>query len=1289
MSQARTINVPGTFKSIQKALNRAKKGDTIKVNEGIYHETIQWPSTYGIQLIGHAGKTIIDAQEKGSVIYFSSDLKGLVDHKTIIQGFILKNGKPGLSTLYGGGIYCHSVSPYLEKLIIRDNQACKGGGLFCFQSNVFLTNVTFVNNYAKSGGGIACEFSKPELKNVTVSENYANSGAALYAMLSTLKLKNVSILNNTALLFKSYCSAIYLNNSNLILDYSLVWNIGTRQEIYFSKFDQQNSLTIDNSTIREERQLIMTNNNGDIKEVEIDDAAVAPNINQSTNQPINKPQASSLYLSPQSDTGIDSTDNITNKSNIQLLAKGVNGNCLNIYEKNTTPQKNQWDPFDQEPLARACFSNDVLSTEILLSEGVHTVFVHPIINNLYTISKMPSPITITVDQTAPVIKELSTSYSPAKERMWTFISQDSDPKLQYEYCIYLEETSEPCQDYSKTQSSTIKIPDLTDGKYFVHVKAIDQAGNESSEYSFTRIIDNTAPVVIIKAIKKDRLTQQWTWTSPCLESGLESGLESESNQESDILYRYIVDRNPSVTPTGVFNSITSTTLSNVNGMWYIHVQAKDGFGNLSQVTTSSVFIDNIPPKLKGLSDDPVPKKEKIWKWQSDEAEVTYRFKINNQSEFDLTESFKKINQAKIFYTDGQYYIHIEETSVEDTSGSMGEALSLFCNFAPVSNKDEKLFLHVQAKDKAGNVSEPVTVFCILDNTKPVITGLSDDSVPTQSKIWNWSATDSDSMLLFKFVINQEQKSELSGGEFSNTTTASLKDKNGIWYLHVQAKDRSENLSEIVTVSTTMDNTPPLLEGLKDDPEPKQWKEWTWKSNEPESFYRYEINKKSNVLSIDMPFTSENSAKISDGNGRLYLHVQAKDLAGNISNVVTVSAVLDNESPELTNLSDDPVPRQMKTWVWGSNKPGTTYRYQIDNQIDNQLETVLKTSFSDTNFASISNKDGKFFLHVQAKDKAGNIGKPLTVFCILDNTKPVITGLSDDPVPTQTKTWNWSATDADPILRYRFLIDQNKKAGLLEKFTEVNTASIKGQNGIWYFHIQAQDRAGNMSDIKTVSKLLDNTPPVLTIKPPDSSKRTIWTWSANDLNPPIEYSYRCDRNNDFHPENYSSETSFDPIDCIFNAPKESRQLKDLNARWYFHIQARDQALNTTTQTKKFNFDFLKEGLYANLNIMFKSNSSQMQTNSLGKLYNLSKIMLKYPDAIALIKAHTDSRGDDAYNLQLSEKRAEAIRKYLNEKLNIPIDRLTCKGYGETMPIADNETDDGRKQNRRAEVFLKAK
>ncbi|MCV5900774.1 OmpA family protein, partial [Escherichia coli] len=75
--------------------------------------------------------------------------------------------------------------------------------------------------------------------------------------------------------------------------------------------------------------------------------------------------------------------------------------------------------------------------------------------------------------------------------------------------------------------------------------------------------------------------------------------------------------------------------------------------------------------------------------------------------------------------------------------------------------------------------------------------------------------------------------------------------------------------------------------------------------------------------------------------------------------------------------------------------------------------------------------------------------------------------------------------------------------------------------------------------------------------------------------------------------------------------------------------------------------------------------------------------KRPDIKVEIGGHTDSKGSDAYNLSLSDKRSKSVKDYLVSK-GVAAGRMTTRGYGESMPVADNNTDEGRELNRRVEL-----
>jgi outer membrane protein OmpA-like peptidoglycan-associated protein len=93
-----------------------------------------------------------------------------------------------------------------------------------------------------------------------------------------------------------------------------------------------------------------------------------------------------------------------------------------------------------------------------------------------------------------------------------------------------------------------------------------------------------------------------------------------------------------------------------------------------------------------------------------------------------------------------------------------------------------------------------------------------------------------------------------------------------------------------------------------------------------------------------------------------------------------------------------------------------------------------------------------------------------------------------------------------------------------------------------------------------------------------------------------------------------------------------------------------------------------------------------------LRKLGRVAASYPSSPLLIEGHTDSKGDHAYNLKLSENRAGAVKKWLAQNASIAANRITTHGWGETKPIAPNKNPDGsdnpqgRQKNRRVEIVL---
>ncbi|MHC1777905.1 MAG: OmpA family protein [Lentimicrobium sp.] len=114
-------------------------------------------------------------------------------------------------------------------------------------------------------------------------------------------------------------------------------------------------------------------------------------------------------------------------------------------------------------------------------------------------------------------------------------------------------------------------------------------------------------------------------------------------------------------------------------------------------------------------------------------------------------------------------------------------------------------------------------------------------------------------------------------------------------------------------------------------------------------------------------------------------------------------------------------------------------------------------------------------------------------------------------------------------------------------------------------------------------------------------------------------------------------------------------------------------------------FLTDGKFVTTGIKFDVNKAGIKPESMGTINYVVKMMQDHPELKFSVEGHTDSDGDDASNLKLSEARAKAVADAML-KLGISADRLTSKGLGESKPMAGNDSPEGKAQNRRVE-FVK--
>ena len=103
------------------------------------------------------------------------------------------------------------------------------------------------------------------------------------------------------------------------------------------------------------------------------------------------------------------------------------------------------------------------------------------------------------------------------------------------------------------------------------------------------------------------------------------------------------------------------------------------------------------------------------------------------------------------------------------------------------------------------------------------------------------------------------------------------------------------------------------------------------------------------------------------------------------------------------------------------------------------------------------------------------------------------------------------------------------------------------------------------------------------------------------------------------------------------------------------------------------------------LAFDTNSSAVRPGLFAEAERMSNVINRYPKTVIQVGGHTDSQGSDTHNQTLSQQRADAVKNLMTQ-LGVSQDRIEAIAYGESQPIAANETEAGRMMNRRVEIKI---
>ena len=151
-----------------------------------------------------------------------------------------------------------------------------------------------------------------------------------------------------------------------------------------------------------------------------------------------------------------------------------------------------------------------------------------------------------------------------------------------------------------------------------------------------------------------------------------------------------------------------------------------------------------------------------------------------------------------------------------------------------------------------------------------------------------------------------------------------------------------------------------------------------------------------------------------------------------------------------------------------------------------------------------------------------------------------------------------------------------------------------------------------------------------------------------------------------------------------APPKAIPLSDLDSDGDGVPDSRDECPNTPKGIKVDSDGCpipLHEKISVTLIIEFDYDKADVKSIYHKDIEKIANILKAYPEKDIELEGHTDSIGPDAYNEKLSRRRAESVKKYLVDKFGIDAARISTVGYGESMPVATNDTEEGRQKNRR--------
>jgi hypothetical protein len=639
-----------------------------------------------------------------------------------------------------------------------------------------------------------------------------------------------------------------------------------------------------------------------------------------------------------------------------------------------------------------------------------------------------------IDKIDPVIAQVPGNQTPSKAHEGVIsvtdnITNESEIAIYYQWTTSQTAPEIEEANWIETANGVTIDKNSVNGEWYLHIKALDEAGNSSIATSGKYIFDNTAPTGTVTIVETVTETNLITINLEC---------QDAYSNESEITYG-ISEDNINYGPYTSFSSVIKDyETTNGEGEHTLYVKFKDKLGNESDAFTDSFIIDQTPPS----------------------GTIVYSI--------DGTNGLTNENVTATL------------TALTDNYTESGQITVNDMTYEFLENGDYIFTL----SDQAGNETQMTASVDWIDKTDPTITLTPNtDQTPRLSQSTVINVTDNKTAATDIDVFYQWSTSEITPEledvnwlAIENNNEVNLADLSGNYYLHIKAIDEPGNTSYHTSGKFVLDNEAPTGSF--------NIEETMIKTNK----INLELSATDNVtqtgalqfaLSTDGITWSEYTVmtsqvanyEIENIEGVTTLYVKYQDALTNESPIYSDSVILDLTAPSGSLVYSD---------LAADGYVNTDVTVTLTDITDN-YSALNDITVSALSYVFKTNGSYEFTL----TDEVGNVETLQAVVTCIDKEGPTIQGLSGNLNPAKSQSAFISATDnttasSDLVLQYQWHESDSQLEETDLGWIEVTNNTIvtkEGVDGDWYLHIQGSDTAGNVSNYISSKYVFDNTAPM--------------------------------------------------------------------------------------------------------------------------------------------------------------------------------------------------------------------